>query len=386
MKQNNWAERLETHLKTYRKEPKRDLWEGIEASLDKQAKQKARFVFLRRYMAAAALIGAIFGGAWLFWPQEQTERMGELTGIAPSGSSDTNQSETVPVDSEVHFTIGTVPIVRKTTVMADSQGANTSSEELPTSEGTKGSGTTASPEPVQEPQPIMEAGPAPKEGTKVPDPFVPSRSPRRLKMNLYASAGSGNYNNSNGVLMSPSMLKQFTGTRGSEGEAWLAGYEERQHHNQPVSFGLSVSYPLSDRFAITTGVVYTKLNSDFYSLMPHAQIHRHQTLHYVGVPLNIQFRFWQWRGLNAYLSVGGEADWNVKAEANTDGIDQSMRKDRMQWSVGGSLGLQYNIMPQLGLYVEPGVRHYLDNGSDVVNFFKDKPTSFNLQFGLRLNL
>ena len=385
MKQNDWAERLETHLKTYRKEPKRDLWEGIEASLDKQAKQKARFVYLRRYMAAAALIGAIFGGAWLFWPQKQTELIGELTGIAPSGSSDTNQSETVPVDSEVPIEPALIAVNH---IEKDAKSPDTELPDIKESEpeGTKGSGTTASPEPVQESQPIKEAEPAPKEGTKVPDPFVPSRSPRRLKMNLYASAGSGNYNNSNGVLMSPSMLKQFTGTRGSEGEAWLAGYEERQHHNQPVSFGLTVSYPFSNRFAITTGVVYTKLNSDFYSLMPHAQIHRHQTLHYVGVPLNIQFRFWQWRGLNAYLSVGGEADWNVKAEANTDGIDQSMRKDRMQWSVGGSLGLQYNIMPQLGLYVEPGVRHYLDNGSDVVNFFKDKPTSFNLQFGLRLNL
>jgi hypothetical protein len=32
------------------------------------------------------------------------------------------------------------------------------------------------------------------------------------------------------------------------------------------------------------------------------------------------------------------------------------------------------------------VKHYFDNGSSVKTFFKDKPNSFNLQIGLRLNL
>ena len=63
-----------------------------------------------------------------------------------------------------------------------------------------------------------------------------------------------------------------------------------------------------------------------------------------------------------------------------------MSKDRMQWSIGGSLGVQYNILPQLGVYAEPGVRHYFDNGSNVSNFFKDKPTAMSLQLGMRYNL
>ena len=39
-----------------------------------------------------------------------------------------------------------------------------------------------------------------------------------------------------------------------------------------------------------------------------------------------------------------------------------------------------------GLYAEPGVKYYFDNGSRVVNFFKDKPLNLNLQVGLRLNI
>jgi hypothetical protein len=58
----------------------------------------------------------------------------------------------------------------------------------------------------------------------------------------------------------------------------------------------------------------------------------------------------------------------------------------MQWSVNTSLGIEYDIIPQLGIYIEPGLKHYFDNGSRIENFFKDKPTNFNLQVGVRWNI
>jgi len=63
-----------------------------------------------------------------------------------------------------------------------------------------------------------------------------------------------------------------------------------------------------------------------------------------------------------------------------------MKKDRMQWYVGGSMGVEYQVVPLLGIYAEPGLRYYFDNGSGMQNFFKDKPTSWNLQVGFRLHL
>ena len=72
MKQEKWAERLEKHLEGYRKSPSRDLWEGIEASLDKE--EKARLVpFVsskRSWLVAATLIGVIFAGTYLLWDKE----------------------------------------------------------------------------------------------------------------------------------------------------------------------------------------------------------------------------------------------------------------------------------------------------------------------------
>ena len=57
MKQDKWAERLEQHLADYQKSPSHDLWEGIEAGLDKASKRQARIVMIRRWITAAAFIG-----------------------------------------------------------------------------------------------------------------------------------------------------------------------------------------------------------------------------------------------------------------------------------------------------------------------------------------
>ena len=63
-----------------------------------------------------------------------------------------------------------------------------------------------------------------------------------------------------------------------------------------------------------------------------------------------------------------------------------MDRDDVQWSVNAAAGAQYDVIPQLGVYVEPGVKYYIDNGSAIENYFKDKPVSFSLQVGLRLNI
>ena len=58
----------------------------------------------------------------------------------------------------------------------------------------------------------------------------------------------------------------------------------------------------------------------------------------------------------------------------------------MQWSVNAAAGAEYNFTPNVGFYVEPGVDHHFNNGSDVENYYKHKPTSFSLNLGLRVNI
>ena len=392
MKQDKWTERLEKHLADYREEPKRDLWEGIEASLNKEVKRQHRLVSLRRWMAAAVFVGLAVGGGYLFWHQQPVTDEQQQDVIAEVYESVENPKQEESFMAQA-ITSKSTALSRITSPSGTSVAAegfvateeSVTTEELVTTEESVATEKSA-PE-INEEHKVLHKKPEEQKERHLLELFE-EKNPtlhhnRKLSMNLYASGGMGSWNGRNGVQMSSSMQQKFAFTRGEP--VYLVDYEERQDHKQPISFGLTLSYPLTKRLSVSTGAVYTKLSSDFLTIVQDHQIKSHQVLHYVGIPLNLQFSVWQWRGLDLYLAAGGQVDWNVAAKANTDGVDQKMGKDRVQWSIGGSLGAQYHIVPHVGLYAEPGIRHYFNNGSSISNFYKDKPTNFNLQLGLRFD-
>ena len=375
MKQEAWAERLNNHLKDYHQEPSRDLWEGIEASLDKQAKAPVHLVAMRRWLMAAAIIGVLFGGAWLIWYDEPVQPQLAQADATPQAAASPNPEKLTAEAPAAAPEVSTTKVVAPEVIVPESTETATQPDETatqPDETAVKPKEDTPSPQ-VHHPQPT--------EPKAYPQAEHHQQKPLRLTMGLFAQGNTNEMNNRNAVMMNPQMMQRVAATR-----AFLIDYEERESHNHPISFGLTVGYPINSWLSLSSGLVYTKLSSTFTTLMPNHQIQRHQKLHYIGVPLNLQAHLLQWHGFSLYLTAGAQADWNVKAESNTDGINQVMDKDRMQWSVGGSVGLAYHIIPQLSLYAEPGVIHYIDNGSTINNYFKDKPTSFNLQLGLRFDL
>lgn len=56
----------------------------------------------------------------------------------------------------------------------------------------------------------------------------------------------------------------------------------------------------------------------------------------------------------------------------------------VQLSVMGAVGAQYNISNRVGLYVEPGVSYFFDDGSSIQTIRKENPCNFTLQAGIRL--
>ena len=165
-----------------------------------------------------------------------------------------------------------------------------------------------------------------------------------------------------------------------------ADYYEKVKHHFPISVGVQVGWGVTECLRINTGVVYTNVSSDFINSSYNTTQVTTQTLHYVGVPLNISYDFWQTKRFKTYVTAGGEADFNVKNHTESDGEVMASKHDRTQWSANASLGAQFDIIPQLGIYVEPGAKYYFDNGSQIENTFKDKKLNFNLQFGLRWNI
>ena len=156
------------------------------------------------------------------------------------------------------------------------------------------------------------------------------------------------------------------------------------HHDMPISIGLTASYSVTPRIALASGLVYTLATSSFQhgASMPKET----QTLHYIGIPLNLSYTVWGNSWLRTYIMAGAQADMNVKATLKADGHKSNIDNDRAQFSVTGGAGVQLNVAQQLGVYVEPGVRYYFDNGSAVQTIFKEHPTNFSLQVGLRWNI
>ena len=211
------------------------------------------------------------------------------------------------------------------------------------------------------------------------------------------SDASGGYNDfSYGTMAEPlpGVIPDPT-AGGIYGEEYLlASYKAIQRkqqvnakHHAPVSVGLQVAFGIAPRLSLSTGMVYTRTSSDFYPYAPGSSYNVHQVLHYVGIPVGLNYEFWQSGGFHAYVMAGAEADYNVKNDTEEEGVKkEDAKRDRVQFSGKASLGAQYDITPKVGLYIEPGAKYYFDNGSHVENTFKDKKLNFNLQFGLRFNL
>lgn len=162
-------------------------------------------------------------------------------------------------------------------------------------------------------------------------------------------------------------------------------YEETKHH-QPISVGMQVGFHLLPKLKLSTGLVYTKVSSDFISGVSDTRTVSTQDLHYIGIPLNLSYSVWEYKGLHTYVTAGGEGAVNIKNHTETDGEVKESKRDKIQWSTNASVGIQYDFIPQLGVYVEPGMKYYFDNGSQIENIFKDKKLNFNIQFGLRFNI
>ena len=224
--------------------------------------------------------------------------------------------------------------------------------------------------------------------------YAENLTPSLGEVNSDASGGYNDFSYGTMAEPMPGVIPDPT-AGGIYGEEYLlASYKAIQRkqqgnakHHAPVSVGLQVAFGIAPRLSLSTGMVYTRTSSDFYPYASSSSYNVHQVLHYVGIPVGLNYEFWQSGGFHAYVMAGAEADYNVKNDTEEEGVKkENAKRDRVQFSGKASLGAQYDITPKVGLYIEPGAKYYFDNGSHVENTFKDKKLNFNLQFGLRFNL
>lgn len=169
-------------------------------------------------------------------------------------------------------------------------------------------------------------------------------------------------------------------------------------HKMPVKIGASIRYDFNKFLGIESGLTYSFLSSDLKTGEEGAVSSWSkgvQSMHYLGIPLNLSFNIFSSRYFNAYITAGGLMEKCVRGSLKTDeyldgkyhgSSSTTLKQKGLQWSVNGAAGIQVNILPQLGLYMEPGVSHHFSNNSKVRTIYSDKPTDFSLSFGLRYTI
>lgn len=165
----------------------------------------------------------------------------------------------------------------------------------------------------------------------------------------------------------------------------------------PVSFGLSLTYPLSSRLAVGTGLNYSLLTRSFGAeyievengvAKPAISADVTNQMQYVGIPLNLYCSIQSKPGFDVYCFVGAQIEKGISnkfvVEA-TENIRMNKSVPGVQLSAAAGLGVQFSLTDNLGLYIDPGVRYYFD--CDQPRSIRTaKPFMMSLEAGLRFNL
>ena len=431
MSNQDWTSKLQDQLAGYQESVSHDLWAGIEQSLAQndiesvssnpqaivsessessdfhvgsEAKKKARIVYFKRWSAAAAAVALLgIGGSYIYLHQEEVEK-GNLQLASLSSRS---VSADLP-SAASHVVSSDLQPAAPHAVSSDLQSApsHSVSADLQSAAPQKKKGNVLEKESENKISLLADNHAAAYASQSYH--FDKNEEASGWSMQLYAenltsslggvnSDASGSYRDySYGTMAEPmpGVIPDPT-AGGIYGEEYLLAsckaiqrnQQVNAKHHAPVSVGLQVAFGIAPRLTLSTGLVYTRTSSDFYPYAPGSSYNVHQVLHYVGIPVGLNYEFWQSGGFHAYVMAGAEADYNVKNDTEEEGVKkENAKRDRVQLSGKASLGAQYDITPKVGLYIEPGAKYYFDNGSHVENTFKDKKLNFNLQFGLRFNL
>jgi len=169
--------------------------------------------------------------------------------------------------------------------------------------------------------------------------------------------------------------------------------EARHEHRLPVTLQILLNQQLTKRLSFETGLSYTRLSSTVTTGSPYAYIQEQQRLHYLGIPLRLGWSWYSKAHLSIYSSAGAMIEMPIKSKVSishiADGINTFQKETPLdvpcQWSASFGLGLQYDFTPHLGVYLEPSLQYFFDDGSSIKTYRTEHPLEMTLPLGIRFH-
>ena len=252
--------------------------------------------------------------------------------------------------------------------------------------------------------------------------FVDKKSGKKEKPMMLAMGGKGGFSSFHAKANSPMMLRSASageekGTLSpGDGQPDYASKTLMQNnpfamvskssdnqaemtHSQPISFGVTFSHALSNRFSIESGLVYTYLYSQAKNTAPDAHNTESQHFHYLGIPLNLNYVFASLNKVDFYGTIGGMVEKDIygirkyygESQSETlntsseGSITEKISQEKPQFSVNAGLGLSYPITNKLDLYGKVGGAYYFNANNEYKTIYYDKKIIMDLNVGLRVN-
>lgn len=405
---DKWIEQFQGKMDGYEMAAPEMPWAELDKALADNRRAGMRIVWGRRIAAAAAIALLIAGGSRILFNGHDDISQKDIPTLSAKAQENINASDNMPTASEGLLAEVSQAAAHKAAAIRhemEDLGIAVAETSAPVETTNEVAANEVTAKEERQPATPRQAEKATCKRTYTYNKKVTPRN-RMTDSRLMAAVYMQNAMVNNGSnLVNQAMNSEPVTKRpyGSASDEFMNGTldfiaesnpkDVHYDHDRPIKVGVSVKYSLNDRWSVSSGLTYSYLRSDFDYSEGKAFGSGVQKLHYLGLPLAASYNVVKGKRFNVYLTAGGEMQKLVSGKAVVDGVNMKeedkrhdVREGGMQWSLNAAVGAEYNFTDNLGVYLEPGVSHYIDNNSSVENFYKHKPTNFSLNVGLRLNI
>lgn len=223
--------------------------------------------------------------------------------------------------------------------------------------------------------------------------FSPAESPREVPLTenpATSTATTGGWNLAlaySGIRNSKDMQLPY-----ANAETNPVVYDSIAHHHMPLTIGLMLNRKLDRHWQVGIGLRYQRMTSDMLSGNTYVSLSQHQKVQYLVIPVSVSWYYPIGCRFSTYLSASTAVNLPLRSTLesvylmNGKEIDPTTEHlhPGVQWSMGLGLGLQYDLTPNIGFFVEPSLQYYFKQSSDMKTWNTEHPLSFSLPLGLRI--
>jgi len=383
MQDIDFDKKVREMMDEHREMPPFGSWEKINSALDRK---RARGVYFRRGMYAVSAVAASLLLLLVINRDlpEQVEKSQKHLILSENKPVVVNTEREEPAKSE--------PIVSRIRRVKDTPKQIAQATEVQQTPSEVAGETTEKPVSSKRVSPKREAvkDNRPYDFSDEPEPrsFRNWLGERKYKYALSTNVSSPFYKKSINLL-SVSLGYQNDFIPSSLKESVRSQYVSDRNYAMPVTFGLQLQTDIDSRISIGTGVVYTLLSSTYQEISQSYSRDVHQSLHYVGIPLNGYFNLFENRSIKLYITGGVMFEKGIVASyrENTDGVKKYYSESipGIQFSAGGGLGLEWKLSNDFGIYIDPAMAYYF-KGNQPSNIRTAQPLQYKFEMGMRFEI